>query len=204
MKIGKILNSKFSLLVTGFVLTGLIGSFLSYQFQNISWKRQARFEITKRQIEQTESSIDETLLIARKRFYAMQKVFWALEKLKSDIADQRWNEYYKIKDEWNIMVGGYRSKIKIFVDPALAYELLDKDNARNYSKKESLHAIFVTTHYKLKQLFEYTGKNPEERFEIEKEALNALSELGDNLSNFSDGCYKSYLKKYDLLKDVCN
>ena len=204
MNFNKILNSKFGLLVTGFVLTGLIGSFLSYQFQNISWKRQARFEIAKRQLEQAKSSIDETLLQAGKRFYAMQKVFWTLENSKSDIADQRWNEYYKIKDEWNIMVGGYRSKIKIFVDPMLAYELLDRDNARNYPKKESLHAIFIVAHYKLKQLFEYAGKNSEERFKIEKETLNALSELGENLNDFSDRCYKIYLKKYDLLKNICN
>jgi predicted secreted acid phosphatase len=102
------------------------------------------------------------------------------------------------------MVGGYRSEIKIFVDSTLAYELLDRDNARNYPKKESLHAIFVVTHYKLKQLFEYAEKNPEERFKIEKETLNALSELGENLNDFSDKCYKSNLKKYDLLKNICN
>lgn len=122
MNFDKILNSKSGLFVTGFVLTGLIGSFLSYQFQNISWKRQARFEIAKRQIEQAKSSIDETLLPAGKGFYAMQKVFWTLENSQSDIADQRWNEYYKIKDEWNIMVGGYRSEIKIFVNPTFVYQ----------------------------------------------------------------------------------
>lgn len=100
MNFDKILNSKFGLFVTGFVLTGLIGFFLRNKQKALLMKRSYWQE----------------------KVYAMQKVFWTLENSQSDIADQWWNEYYKIKDEWNIMVGGYRSEIKVFLNPTFVYQ----------------------------------------------------------------------------------
>lgn len=210
ININNILNSKIILLVVGFILTGIVGSFLNHQFQREVWKRQAHYEIAKRQLDQAREVIEETLLHASKRFYAMQKVFWSLESFNTEEAKQRWEEYSIIKDEWNIMVSNYRSKIKIFLDPKLSYELLDRDDARNYKNKESLHALFVVAHYKLKELQNYNDSNPQERRskesiiktrrQIELEALNALSELGKYISNFSENCYKIYLDKYSYFK----
>ena len=98
MRLKELLNSKISLLLIGFVLTGVVGSFLNHQFQKEAWKRQAQHEIAKRQLNQAQNAIEATLLFARKRFYSMQKVFWSLESSKDEEAQQRWVEYYKVKD----------------------------------------------------------------------------------------------------------
>ena len=200
ININNILNSKIILLVVGFILTGIVGSFLNHQFQKEVWERQAHYEIVKRQIDQAREAIEGILLHAGKRFYAMQKVFWSLESFKIEEAKQRWEEYSTIRDEWSIMVNNYRSKIKIFLDPKLSYELLDKDDARSYKNKESLHALFVIAHYNLKKLLNYSGSNSQERRSIELEALNALSELGKRIGNFSENCYKIYLDKYSYFE----
>lgn len=42
----KLLNSKFFLLIIGFILTGLVGSYLNYRFQEETWERQADHEYT--------------------------------------------------------------------------------------------------------------------------------------------------------------
>lgn len=200
ININNILNSKIILLVVGFILTGVVGSFLNYQFQKEAWKRQVHYEIVKRQIDQAREAIEGILLHASKRFYTMQKVFWSLESFKIEEARQRWEEYSTVRDEWSIMVNNYRSKIKIFLDPKLSYELLDKDDARNYKNKESLHALFVMAHYNLKKLLNYSGSNSQERRSIELEALNALNELGKRIGDFSENCYKIYLDKYSCFE----
>ena len=178
MNIINVLNSKIILLITGFILTGIVGSFLNHQFQKETWRQQTHYEIAKRRLDQAREAVEEVLLQASKRFYAMQKVFWSLESFKTEEAKQRWEEYNIIKDEWTIMVSNYRSKIKVFLDPKLSYELLDKDDALNYKNKESLHALFVVAHYKLKDLLNCDISNSQNRKHAELEALNALSELG--------------------------
>ncbi|MCP4651934.1 MAG: hypothetical protein GY858_00920 [Candidatus Omnitrophica bacterium] len=201
MKIKKIINSKIFLLVLGFLLTGVVGTFLNYQFQKETWKRESQHEIAKRHLDQSRQVIEEVLLHISKRFYAMQKVLWELESERFDGARLKWKNYAKIKDDWNINVGLYRSRIKILIDENLAYELLDKNNARDYSDRESLHALFVVTHYKIKDFFDYRGKNEQKRKQLEDAALNSLIDLGHRIGNFSDKCYGIYMGKYDLFKN---
>ena len=181
-------------------MTGIVGSILNHGFQEEAWKRQARHEIMKRQLDQAQKAIDETILAACKRFYAMQKVFWSLESNRKKEAQQRWKEYEIIKDNWNILVSNHRSNIKVLLDPELSYELLDKEDARNYKNKESLHAMFVVAHYKLKRLLNYNGSELQERKNVQLEALNALDELGKCIGHFSENCYKVYLNKYGTFK----
>jgi len=117
-------------------------------------------------------------------------------------ANSRWEDYYRVKDEWNILVGKYRSKTKVFINPDLSYMLLDKDNAAHYKEKESLHAVFVVAHYKLKALFNYNGSDLKERRRIELEALQSLSEVGQTLDHFSDQAYAEISAQYSALKTV--
>ena len=201
IKISNIINSKFSLLIIGFLLTGLVGSYLNHRFQEETWKRQAEHEVMKKQLDQTYEGIEEVMLHASKRFYSMQKVFWSLESNKREEAHQRWKEYSKIKDDWNIMLRNYRSKIKILLNTQLAYELLGDDDARNYKDKTCLHSLFVVTHYKLKKLLDYSDSDEQKRKEIELAALNSLSELGQRIGDFSDKCYKAYIDKYKFFKE---
>ncbi|MCX5698852.1 MAG: hypothetical protein NTX01_04060 [Candidatus Omnitrophica bacterium] len=196
ININNILNSKFTLLIAGFILTGIVGSFLNYQFQKEAWKRQAHYEVVKRQLDQTQEAVEKILLLANKRFYAMQKVFWSLEGFKIEEAKRRWEEYNSVRDEWSIMVSNFRSKIKVFLSPELSYELLDKDDARNYKNKESLHALFVVAHYQLKEFMKYSDSNSQQRRKAELEALDTLSELGKHIGDFSERCYTVYLNKY--------
>jgi hypothetical protein len=201
-KVLNIINSKIFLLIFGFILTGLVGSFLNYRFQKESWKRQANHEAMKKQLNQTYEGIEEIMLQANKRFYSMQKVFWSLESSKQENAQEKWIQYNHIKDDWNINLGGYRSKIKVFLNPKIAYELLGEEDARDYQNKGCLHSYFVVTHYKLKQLLEYSGFDEKERKEIELSALNSLSELGKRIRDFSDKCYQAYIDKYNFFKKL--
>lgn len=200
-KIINIINSKLCLLIIGFLLTGLVGSCLNHRFQKEAWKRQVEHEVVKKQLDQTYESIEKAMLHASKRFYSMQKVFWSLESNKSEEARQRWKEYSKIKDDWNIMLRSYRSKIKILLNAQLAYGLLGKDDARDYKNKTCLHSLFVVTHYKLRKLLKHNGSNEQERKEIELAALNSLSELGKRIGDFSDKCYKAYTDKYKFFEE---
>jgi len=200
-KIIGIINSKIFLLILGFVLTGLVGSCLNQRFQEETWKRQTSYEVMKKQLDQTYKVIEEITLHVNERFYSMQKVFWSLEDSEQENAQLNWIEYNKIKDDWNIKLGNYRSKIKILLNSQLAYDLLGENDAKDYVDKNCLHSLFVVTHYKLKQLLEYNSPDEEERKKVELVALNSLRELSEYIGVFSDKCYKAYFEKYNFFKE---
>lgn len=186
-----ILNAPFTLLIFGFLLSGVLGTYLSYLFQNNAWKQKIRHEIALYQLEETKSTIEDILILGRKRFYAMQKVYWALESYDTSAAQENWQAYCAIKDEWNISIENYRSKIKVLLDSDLAYSLLDQNDARRYTSQPSVHASFVKTHNVLKRFYE-CPQNSETRRQLEGDTLNSLTCLSDTLRTFSENCYGAY------------
>lgn len=197
----KLLNSKVSLLIIGFILTGVVGHYLSYTSQRLQWRRQTALELTNRRLNEAQSIIDEITLHMRTRFYAMQKVYWRLESGDVPSAQVAWTEYESIKDDWNTKVYLYRINVRKFFGDDLAYQILSESNSRDYRSEDTVHSCFVRTHNALKTFLRNpTSKGGAET--AETQALAALSGTSKEIDRLTEQLIDAYLTEYSNMQGL--
>lgn len=183
-KIWKLLNeSKFVLIVVGFLLTSVVGSFLTHRFQTTSWEREKRFEILRRRLNYAEEFLDGLSELINKRFIGLQRIMWDLEKKKVNLARSKWNEYYEVVLEWNRTLNTNRNKIVRLIGEEEGSLFLDYADERYPDKPRCLHGYFRLTHTRvLKALrtFEKNNKDMSRDLKKAQEALRALDIMSDN------------------------
>lgn len=199
-KIWNFLNSQLVLLLVGFVLTGVVGHYLTTTYQDASWERDKKYEVFKQEIEEAKKSLEEVNLHISSRTYSLQKVHWELESHDLNGAEKQYENYIKVKDSWNKKIRIYRNKLKRLVDEDLAFQLLDSENAVNVPKKESVHAHFASAHGKTRDWINCLRGSCKDLKQKEKSAYSSLRELYQITDTFIDGSYSVFLMKYKNLQ----
>ena len=189
-------------MVTGFLLTGLVGQYLASVYQENAWYRESQHELFRQEIGEATKVLEEVTGDISKRAYAMQKLHWALESTDKQRIKQASKEYLAIKDNWNIKVIIYRNKLKRLVDSDLAYILLDSDNGKNVPKDASVQAAFINAHSKLVSWKNCAENRSCEDIEAKAKAKQSLTELYEFADVFIDDAYRIFLSKYKRLRNV--
>ncbi|QUX92503.1 hypothetical protein CYL31_14325 [Marinomonas sp. A3A] len=195
------LNSQIFLLVVGFLLTGMVGHYLTTKYQDASWERDRKYEVFKQEIEEAKKTLEEVNLHISDRTYSLQKVHWKLESRDLDGAVVEYGKYIDIKDNWNKKIRIYRNKLKRLVDHDLAFLLLDSENSVNVPKKESVHAYFADAHTKTRSWLKCLKSNCDDISKKEKMAYDSLKELFQTTDYFIDESYSIFLRKYKHLHE---
>ncbi|RFC68557.1 hypothetical protein DY251_06200 [Mesorhizobium denitrificans] len=109
--------------VVGFVLTGVVGTWITYIWQKRNWRFQQDYvrnkELLSQQIQIVEGLSD---LIGSRRF----RTFRATAALRGRDAERvrvAWEEYDKSVIKWNESVNGYITKLRQFFSRSLQYQL---------------------------------------------------------------------------------
>ncbi len=199
-KIWSFLNSQFSLLIVGSLLTGAVGHYLMANYQDSSWERDKKYEVFKQEIEEAKKVLEEVNLHISSRTYNLQKVHWELESRDLIGAELQYTSYLEIKDSWNKKIRIYRNKLKRLVDHNLAFQLLDSKNSVNIPKKESVHAFFAIAHAKTRRWINCLRTNCADFNVKQNEADKALNELFQVTDEFIDQSYSIFLKRYKTLQ----
>ena len=74
------LNSKFGLLLSGFVLTTIAGGILNYLFQSAAWKRQQKYQLLANAIVEGRDLFDELTDLMNRRVFGLQRVYWVIKE----------------------------------------------------------------------------------------------------------------------------
>lgn len=201
-KIWNFLNSQFILLLGGFLLTGVVGHYLTINYQNASWEKDKKYEVFKQEIEEAKKVLEEVNLHISSRTYSLQKVHWKLESRDLEGAEVEYASYIMVKDSWNKKIRIYRNKLKRLVDHNLAFILLDSANSVNVPKKGSVHAYFAIAHEETMSWLKCLRSNCND-FDVKGEnAHNALKELFQVTDSFIDESYSIFLRKYKNLQST--
>jgi len=140
------LNSSFVLLVSGFVLTTILGGLLSLWFQRASWKRQTRVDLFRKRYEEGTQFLDELSDHIGKRFFALQRFVWSLQNSTEEQRANIEKEYFTIVAGWNARLRTYRNKIRLLVSEEQADRFLDYQDDYRPQDPQSLHYILVKAH----------------------------------------------------------
>lgn len=200
-KIWSFLNSQFFVLILGFFLTGLVGHYLTINYQNAAWEKGKKYEVFKQEIDEAKKTLEEVNSHISSRTYLLQKVHWELESNDPEGAVKQYRKYVAVKDTWNQKIRIYRNKLKRLVDKELAFKLLDSDNAINVPKKESVHAFFAIAHDKTRRWKNCVVDSCTDSRELQLQAHEALRELFQATDKFIDDSYAIFLKKYKELQE---
>ena len=180
------LNSPFSLLITGFLLTTLVGSYINYAFHAESWKSKARFEIFKERLKEASEAQSSIIVLSSKRITLLGRIHSELQENRLQSAREIWKEYFQIVKEWNNNVKSNNNRLSLLFGDSVSLSFLD-NNENFEDKPKSLHHIFRIAHNSVLDVIECmkSGCNLPEKEKLLLEAQNRLDLLGLAHDNFS-------------------
>ena len=186
MTLWEFLNSKFGLLVIGFLLTTVLGALFSTWLQKLIWKRQTLLDLYKARFEQGTEFLDELSEKIGKRFYRTQKLLWAFKEKKTDISGEE-HLYFEVVSEWNTVLRVYRNKIRLLIGELYANKFLDYSDDHRPDTPQSVH-------YKFVKVGKIVTTIREEKHDIEK-VQKEVDELNWQCSTFVEEITTEFLKR---------
>jgi hypothetical protein len=139
------LNSPFSLLIAGFLLTTLVGSYINHAFHAESWKSEARFEIFKERLKEASETQSSIIVLSNKRITLLTRIYSELDESRLQSAREIWKEYYQIVTEWNDTVKSNNNRLSLLFGDGVSLSFLN-DNESSEDKPKSLHHIIRKAH----------------------------------------------------------
>ena len=140
------LNSKFGLVLVGFVLTTLAGGFISMLLKKALWQRQTRIDLYRKRYEEGTRFLDSLSQSIGTRFFALQRFLWAIGEVDDEKLKEIEASYFLTVRRWNSTYWTNRNKIRLLVGDQFAADFLDYRDDYRLEAPESLHYHFVKAH----------------------------------------------------------
>ncbi|MCP4413977.1 MAG: hypothetical protein GY808_15565 [Gammaproteobacteria bacterium] len=191
----KQLRERLVFLVAGFLLTTLGGALWNFILDRSSWERQAKQELHQSRYQEGVKYLDELSELVGRRFFFLQRYYWAIEDQNQDKLTEREQEYFSVVKDWNSKFWLNRNKIRLLIDEDFANRFMTYDDDLSEDKPTSLHYHFVLAHRKI--LDAKSDKNTVE------EAAKCLEHLNWKCSIFLEEVTTEFLRRasrIDLLK----
>lgn len=139
------LNSPLALLILGFLLTTLVGSYINHSFHDESWKSKARFEIFKERLGEATEAQSSIIVLSNRRITMLERMYFELEANRLQSARNIWKDYFQLVREWNHSVKSNNNRLSLLFGDSVSRSFLDNDeNAAD--EPNSLHHIFRQAH----------------------------------------------------------
>ncbi len=175
----KWVNSPFSLLIAGFLLTTLVGSYINQAFHNESWRSKARFEIFKERLKEATEAQSSIIVLSNQRIMMLERILEELNSNRLQSARDIWKEYFKVVREWNRNVKSNNNRLSLLFGDPVSLSFLDNSEI-DAEQPKSLHYIFRQGHRAVLNVIECMKRDCEaaEREQLMRVARAKLDALG--------------------------
>lgn len=191
MDIKQLEDSKLFLLFFASILTTGVGGVLTYLFQKRNWKRQTQLDLYKSKYAEGTKFLDEISELVGKRFFASQKLIWAISDKNNERITRFEKEYFEIINYWNSNYYKNRNKIRLLVNDNRANEFLDFKE-KNIDNPRSLHYKFVIAHKKIMEA-------KDDNINI-TQAIYMVQDLNSSCSIFLENLTSEFTSKAERLE----
>lgn len=139
-------NSPVGLLLVGFVLTAVVGTYISSRIQLSASQRQTERELQVERYRDGTRFLAELSELAGMRFFGLQRWLWAIGNPQAYEYERERRRYYELVAEWNHRVWANRATLRLLVGSDEADSFLDyRDDGRG-DDPHSLHYLFARAH----------------------------------------------------------
>lgn len=208
----KFLNTQVGLLLLGFALTTIIGSYFADWFQRKNWERQAafeaqrqgfewerskRFEILKRKLDEGQKSLEEISDLINLRFFRLQNVYEQIINGNLQSAKSKWQNYMDTVEQWNVKLIINQNKLKRLVGDSVSSEFNNYETD-NYDLKnpKAIHGEFFVAHKKVKDLLKCLEKpSCTLSRDMKKDTNDSLRQLDYHSDEFVDRVSALFLRQ---------
>jgi hypothetical protein len=169
-------NDKVALLLLGFLLTGITGSYINARFQQASWERQKQFEVLRHNLDSGFTLVEQLSSSINNRLFGLQRVLWATESNPAEL-DRLWKEYYGFVIEWNRTLNTNQMKVLRLLGEDEARALLDYADEQRPEAPQSIHGRLRLAHDRIlaaKECVASSCKDRAARLASAKEVLDQL------------------------------
>lgn len=139
------LNSPLSLLIAGFLLTTIVGSYINNAYHNESWRSKARFEIFRERLKEASEAQSSIIVMSNKRIVLLERIVSELGSGRLQSARDIWKEYYKVVKQWNNNVKSNNNRLSLLFGDGVSLSFLDNQEIP-LEQPKSLHYIFRKAH----------------------------------------------------------
>jgi hypothetical protein len=146
-EIWRSMGTKPGLVVLGFLLSSVLGGLVTYAFQRLSWRRQAKLELYSQRYRDGNEFLDRLSSLIDRRYYALMRLLWAVqESAPPETYDEREQAYFKTVIGWNNNLRAMHNRVRILVGEEKALAFLDYEDDYRQDDPRSLHYRFVAAH----------------------------------------------------------
>ena len=140
------MNDKTLLLIIGFLLSTVLGGFWGFLLKRRSWQIETNHSIHKARFDEGTKFLDAISEQVGKRFFLLQRLFWAIEEGNEEKIIEREKVYYSAVIDWNSCFWKNRNKIRLLVNEDQANQFLNYQDDNKADNPSSLHYKFVVAH----------------------------------------------------------
>ena len=208
----KFLNSNFFLLILGFGLTTVIGTYitdrvqyrswlqqeeLEKQRQDADWKRDKKFEIIRRKLDYGQEALEELSDLINLRFYRLQNVYISIVQNDIASANNNWAKYFETVEDWNVKLIINQNKIRRLVNDQEANLFNDYEtDDPNLTNPVTIHGKFYVAHQKVLNLLRCLRRESCSITQRQKDEVEVLlRDLDIQTDNFVDRISDIYLNQ---------
>jgi hypothetical protein len=114
--------------ITGSLLTIVLGGVLGFLFQNRSWDHQHKIQRAEQERERAVGVFDEVSRLMDKRLYRLKLVYWSLKDEssqpgRSPLAETRFEDYRRVLYDWNDSINRNLALLERYFGTAIRNEL---------------------------------------------------------------------------------
>ena len=174
-------HQKITLIFIAFVFSGLLGSVISYSFQNRSWKYQYKVSLQRSETKTSLKIFEEVSKLADERIYRMEKLNWALENNSDqEKIKQQMDLYRAILYKWNDNYNRNRALTTIYFG----------SNIERYFSKD-IHSAIKKTGEMLEKYY-YTPAN--------KRNIETGYEIDGRIGDLENKAYELNLRMLNVIR----
>ncbi len=174
----------------GFVLSTILGTYLSDRLQmkawerqtqlekerqDYEWKREKKFEILRRKLDEGQNTLEEISDLINLRYYRLQNAYINIARGNLNAANTSWREYFKTVEEWNVKLIINQNKIRRLVNEqeSVLFNNYETDNY-DLQSAESLHGKFYIVHQSVLDLLRCLRNSNCQVTQSKKDEVNQL------------------------------
>ncbi|HWA87935.1 MAG TPA: hypothetical protein VG710_17025, partial [Opitutus sp.] len=164
----------------GFLLTGLIGTGLTYLFNRLDWQARTRFEESKLVTANRRDEIKSIINLCQRRFFYSSRLYQLLEVRQADEIEPAYKDYKQVIDEWNLNLHVNRLLIQKIINDRAAELFCDSIILNGGGASgDSVHTKFFLASNELRK--DFTAWQAGKPFDPASKSLVALRDAGKSL-----------------------
>src|SRR5437660_11662896 len=101
-------------LFVGFILTGIVGAWLSQRWQHRSWINQQQILGEEKSYQDLKTVWDEVTTLSGKRQWRMRRLLYSIKAMNVEEANLRLKEYAYVVSEWNEKRNSFEVRLTLF------------------------------------------------------------------------------------------